>query len=392
MRKRALIMSEVDTRAWAGQAIGEVGGLDLVWPSDAGRYPDLIHVLSGYGIAPWHSLSGLAQQIGGPNWSIELDAATGHLLVGSAGAFEIHPSPGWGFPQLIAATFQPERSRWEILAPLPHRGVIREPLILGPVGSPFSVPPYAGWFQGAAIALRVRGVPQDEDDLYPSACLEALEPWAEIYFERVAWVLDEAGHVVRVWDANSITEHFAFKDNEPGRAAAAALGFSSLSPPVQSEGGIRYQRSECPSPHALVTGYPLRLWRRGLRQISTGSTSLAGLVGALELGQYTEWRAQIYSRGPAQGAGDELHLLRSGGFFSRAGHGATITVCPNMGDLRRAADTPGHSLLWNPDGLGRAGRRVCQRSPEDEGLRLCDYTEQEIEYRALHELVLVEAH
>lgn len=110
---------------------------------------------------------------------------------------------------------------------------------------------------------------------------------------------------------------------------------------------------------------------------------------ALIFGEYTRWTAQIFSRGPAQGTVDEQHMLKVGGFFSRAGHG---TVCPDIGDLRRVTDVAGqsHTRLLNPDYVGRAGRRLCQRSPEDESVRVCDYTENEIEYRALHRLVLID--
>lgn len=388
-----MIMSEMDTRGWAGQTIASMNGATLVWPSDAGRYTDPIHLLNGYGCATGVSLREQLVSAGGVGWDIDIWPTAARLVVSHTAAFTVNPNADYGFTVATAATLNGTSGRWEAVAQWPWaKGILKTALTIAPsVGGSFSFPTYPVWFQNAALALRRRGAESDADDVHAGACLEDLDPAVVWDGERVSWMSDEGGHTIRAWETG-VADGLVFEDTEPGRSAAAALGFSSLSPPVFTEGGVSYQRSEAPCPHLLTTGYPLRLWERSLNQLSAGSTSLAGVVGAIELGQHTQWRAQIFSRGPAQGAVDELHLLRPGGFFSRTGHGATITVCPDMGDLRRASDTPGHSLLWNPDGLGRSGRRVCQRSHSDSGLRACDYTENAIEYWALHELMLVEAH
>lgn len=390
-----MIMSEVDTSGWAGQQIATVGGMALVWPASADQYTDPIHLLNGYGCEAAESLRDEIVSVGGAGWDIDVAPSAARLMVSHTSAFTVEANADYGFTVATAAVLNAASGRWEAVAQWPWaKGILKTALTIIPsVGGSFSFPSEPRWFQNAALALRRRGAESDADDVYAGACLEDLDPGRASDDEWVAWMFDEHGHVIRVWITGNVPT-LTFEDTVPGRAAAVSLGFVSLAPTVFTEGGISYQRSELPSPHILINGYRLRRWERSLNQLSAGATSLAGVVGALELGQHTQWRAEIFSRGPAQGAADEQHLLRPDGFFSRAGVGATITVCPDAADLRRATDTPGqgHTRLLNPDYVGRAGRRICQRSNTDAALRMCDYSENEIEYRALHELMLTEVH
>lgn len=371
---KAALFAEVDLRALRSKTVMNRGpGLNLQLPSTIGRFRDIRHLVNGYGVGVDGGSSRTDMQAridalgtGDGDWFFGLNSDDRFYVRFEANVgetFTVTANAAYGFTSNLVATHLGSNVYEAVAQADWQRGRIDDVrLTITPaVSAAFTIPDSAPrWADTPLHMIRALGVIGDLDDQHSADCLQALDPGLVSDGEICRWGITDDGYVWTGFEAGA-TSAIEFVDDEWGNAFRKLLGFSSLTPPTTTTGGFTYQIGDLIPPSVLPLREPLNLWRPGVGFEGGGNVDGGGRASGVTSGESTPWRCQLTYGSPLHKYPLEAHLMRAGGFLRQAKPWYPLTVCPDIGDIRRGTRDPdiAFSVLYTGELQGRMGRRVC---------------------------------